>query len=288
MVSVERERPAFPAHPVMALPAPIPPPPIEDGCVLGPPDFVGIGAMRSGTTWWFAIMKRHPGVASSGVPRSDAADADPKAYVQAENAKAYVNKEFHFFDHYGRVATVDPAEYHRYFPRLPGQLAGEWTPRYIYDFWTPPMLWSVAPDARILVLLRDPVERFVSGVGRFTSLGFTADAALCNEQFSRGLYWQQLANVLSYYPREQVLVLQYEKCVRDFVGQAHRTFEFLGLDPADWSCPPDPRAPIGIVANGHRAVNAATRDAVRRAYQADIRRLLADFPELDGALWPSA
>ncbi|HEX5121107.1 MAG TPA: sulfotransferase domain-containing protein [Pseudonocardiaceae bacterium] len=275
---------AFPAHPVLALPFPLLPPPIEDGWKVGPPDFVGIGAMRSGTTWWWSVLKRHSGIAANSGVTAHGGDGD---HDRIRDATAYINKEFHFFDHFGQVETVDPAQYHRYFPRPPGALAGEWTPRYLYDFWTPPMLYSVAPQTKVLVLLRDPVDRFVSGIARFTSMGITADPALYNDQFARGLYWQQLRNVLSYFPPEQVLVLQYEQCGQDFIAQAERTFAFLGLDPAAWDRPADPHAPVGIVTDGAGVVNAETLAAVRRAYQADTRCLLADFPRLDGALWTS-
>jgi len=40
-------------------PEPPPPPP---GFVTGPPDFVGVGAQKAGTTWWFRLIEAHPGV----------------------------------------------------------------------------------------------------------------------------------------------------------------------------------------------------------------------------------
>jgi len=38
-------------------PLPAPPPP---GMRVGPPDFVGIGVAKSGTTWWFSLLMGHP------------------------------------------------------------------------------------------------------------------------------------------------------------------------------------------------------------------------------------
>src|SRR5271167_1629970 len=35
-------------------------PPVPPGMRTGPPDFVGIGAAKSGTTWWFSLLVRHP------------------------------------------------------------------------------------------------------------------------------------------------------------------------------------------------------------------------------------
>jgi hypothetical protein len=275
----------LPRHPVLALAEPLPPPPVPEGWQIGPPDFVGLGAMRAGTTWWWAMLKRHPGICShDGVSGAGPGVGD---YLRSEQARAYLNKEFHFFDHLAGVADLDPAEYSRYFPRPPGQLAGEWTPRYLYDFWTAAMLARLAPRVKLLVLLRDPVDRFVSGLSRFADMGFPVDSALANEQFQRGLYWQQLANLTQHFPRDQVLVLQYEQCAADVDGQMARTLGFLGLDPGEWQRPADPAVRFGILASGSAAVSAQTLAAVRLGYRADTERLFADYPELVPELWPS-
>ena len=101
------------------------------------------------------------------------------------------------------------------------------------DVWTPALLREAAPEARLLVLLRDPVERFRSGrtlaENRFT-VGSTARAA-ANAAFNRGIYADQLMRLWTAFPREQVLVLQYERCVADTRTQLERTYAFMGLAP---------------------------------------------------------
>ena len=52
----------------------------------------------------------------------------------------------------------------QWFPRPSGSLTGEWTPDYIQCSWVPALLAQAAPGTRLLVLLRDPVERFRSGL----------------------------------------------------------------------------------------------------------------------------
>ena len=113
------------------------------GWETGPPDFVGIGAQRSGTSWWFGQISRHPAVvAPSG-------------------------KELHYFDRFwnAEFTATDGDGYRALLPRPPGKTTGEWTPRYMYDPWTLPLLQLCAPTAKILVLLRDPWDRFISGLG---------------------------------------------------------------------------------------------------------------------------
>ena len=110
----------------------------------GPPDFIGVGTQRSGTTWWFETLLAHPQIKP---PRRR-------------------RKEQHFFDRFcaEELTDADIAEYHARFPRRPGELAGEWTPRYMHDFWTPRLIARAAPDAKLLIMFRDPIERFRSGV----------------------------------------------------------------------------------------------------------------------------
>jgi hypothetical protein len=219
---------------------------------LTPPHFVGIGAQRAGTSWWHGLIESHPQVHALGWPY----------------------KELHFFDQRQQLETADVRAYHEFFRRPPGRIAGEWTPRYMYDAHTPALLRAAAPDARLLVLLRDPVARFRSGLAHD---GAPEDA------LRRGLYHAQLTNVLASFPREQVLVLQFERAVADPAAELARTYAFLGL--AQFV----PRALREPVNRSRGAVAPlAAEDAVRlaSAYAPDVAALAATFPEIDLALWP--
>jgi hypothetical protein len=240
------------------------PPAIPDGWTIAPPDFVGVGTQRSGTTWWYQVITSHPDVAKPpGRP-----------------------KEIHFFDRYCRVANIPADSYHRYFPRPPGKLCGEWTPRYMYDYWTPPMLQRAAPRAKVLVILRDPVERLLSGLAMHLSLGFEMNSRVYH-QFWRGSYWSQLRTLLEYFARSQLLVLQYEQCVADPLTQARRTFEFLGLDPAARIEPAQLTQHVNRTRVEKPVIDGATLSALRRSYRAELTQLFAEFPEMDSSLWPA-
>lgn len=239
------------------------PPHLKSGWTTGPPDFVGVGAQKAGTSWWHAALATHPRVHQ---PRT-------------------APKEHAFFGRFAeRPFTERDAElYHWEFPRPPGALAGEWTPRYMFDFWTPPLLARAAPEARILVLLRDPVERYRSSV-RAQLVGGGNVAVIASEAYARGFYFEQLSRLLEHVPREQLLVLQYEQCRADPRGELGRTFAFLGLDDVDV-----PAEVLGERVNPTRApaleLDEPIVEALRRAYAEDTGRLFAAFPELDPALW---
>jgi len=247
------------------------PPPVPQcppGWRTGPPDFVGVGVQRTGTTRWFRLIAAHPEVVK------------PPAGT----------KELHFFDrfHEGGWDEASAARYHDYFPREEGRKVGEWTPMYCAAPWIPPLLAAAAPDARLLVLLRDPVERYLSGLQLGREVAARRGAPLSRyaplEAFARGLYHAQLATLLRHFAHEQVLVLQYERCAREPATELARTFEFIGLE--DTAFQPDlerhPRRQ-----KQKPALDARARAAFVAAYEQDVKALIEAFPEIDVALWPN-
>ncbi len=241
----------------------------------GPPDFVIIGAQKSGTTWWQGLVEGHLEVVRPPGQR----------------------RELHFFDHFwDRWPTAAQFEhYQRYFPRPAGSLVGEKTPGYLYQPWVAPMLAHVAPAAKLIVVMRDPVERFISGLGllqRSGSLKGEVGAGEVGmrehrivEAIDRGRYADQLEWWLKYFPREQFLLLQYEQCVADTQGQLTRTFEFLGLR--------DQRASVSQIAQtrkkapGHVELPDEMRTLLAARFADDVERLAGLMPGLDLSLWKS-
>jgi hypothetical protein len=229
---------------------------------------VGVGAQKAGTSWWNRLIQAHPDVAAAG--------GGPK--------------ELHFFDRSWEVpfADEDVRRYHAYFPVPEGAVAGEWTPGYLIDFWTPGLIARAAPQARILVLLRDPVERFRSGL---THQLATSRKPLGHRDiqgaFQRGLYAPQLRRVLAAFPAQQVWVGQYEACRADPAAQLARTYEFLGLAPYE----PGADAFRGEVnpTTGRKFEPAdPLRASLLEGYAPDMAQLPELVPGIDLSLWPSA
>jgi hypothetical protein len=163
-------------------------------------------------------------------------------------------KELHFFDdeslnwqqpqdHYG--------SYHAQFSDAPaGSLWGEATP--IYSYWWPAMarIWAYNPEMRLILCLRNPVERAYSHwameTGRsWDTLPFpeaiTSEAERCRAALpqqhrvfsytSRGFYSEQLRRLWSFFPREQTLILRQEELLKDPGDTLSRVHRFLGVDP---------------------------------------------------------
>jgi hypothetical protein len=235
-------------------------PTLAPGESSGPPSFVGIGAQKAGTTWWYELMSTHPDIAS----RDD------------------IHKERHFFDRFGaramRASEID--QYHRWFPRPAGMLTGEWTPDYLSFPWVPPLLQRAAPDARLLVLLRDPVERFRSGLDHLQAMGGRRDGAAISDTVQRGFYFRSLQVWLDHFDPEQLLVLQYEQCLVDRDRQLDATFAHLGLAPHH---PPERDRPEST----RRVLDDQVREYLVSVYAPDVASLAASRPGIDLALWPN-
>jgi hypothetical protein len=249
---------------------PLEAPECPPGWRTGPPDFVGVGAQRCGTSWWYrGTMRSHPSVVRVAKP----------------------GKELHYFD---RFWAAEPSgdfieRYHALFPRPEGSITGEWTPRYMVDFWTMRLLREAAPDARLLIMLRDPIERLRSALQRERMLadeaGTPFELAHMSEAVYRGLYHEQLLGVFELYPRERVLVLQFERCRDDPLGEMRRTQAFLGLEPLD-EMPEKLRRhkrPPGTKPD----LSPARAAELRRRLRDDVARVAGLCPEIDLGLWPS-
>ena len=247
---------------------PVEVPPCPEGWRTGPPDFVGIGAQRSGTSWWYRAIEAHPRV------------------VRVKGQR----KELHYFNRFwtGEVPPDFAERYHSLFPRPPGTISGEWTPRYMYDYWSLPLLAEAAPDARVLVILRDPVERYRSGAARMVRLAEELDRPLRLVEIAdamwRSFYFEQLSRLFELYSREQVLVLQFERCVVDPQGQMHSTCRFLGLEPFE-------ELPRQLVRERDAREKPSLPERMREELVArlsdDVGRLAGLCPEIELSLWPN-
>ena len=247
-------------------------PECPEGWTTGPPDFVGIGAMRSGTSWWFEGLVEHPLVATPPGSR----------------------KELHFFDRYWteEVESDFDALYARLFPRPEGSITGEWTPGYMCDPWTVPMLAEAAPDARYLIMLRDPVERYHSEIAdllkQSRERGYDPlTSFVANHALLHSMYHCQVKRALEILGRDRVLVLQYERCVDDPPAEMRRTQLFLGLEPVATISRERVRSPGVFTGEEKLPLPARLRSELSSALADDVRQVAALCRELDVGLWPN-
>lgn len=242
------------------------PPPAPPGCDVGPPDFVGIGAQKAGTSWWFELLLAHPAV------------YHPPG----------VHKERHFFAPFAVEAFESPDvdKYHGWFPRPPGTVTGEWTPDYLHQRWVAPLLAAAAPEVRLLVMVRDPIDRLLSGLAHAEMHSGSHLGEVMADAVERSFYSAPLRRFTDLFPPEKVLVLQYERCVADPLGQLERTFRFLELDELP-STPTVADVRVSPTLSAKPELSDDARLRLRDLYAADVTELTASYPDIDVDLWPN-
>jgi len=234
--------------------------------VSGPPDFVGIGTHLAGGWWWADLLGAHPQV-------HPPADGE-------------WSQEF-FSPFCARpMQDADVVAYHARFPRPAAGVVGEWSPRYLYDAWTLPLLRRAAPDAKLLVLLRDPIERYQSALSyRLAEERRHGKWVSMTDVVNRGRYASQLEALYAFFAPEQVLVLQYEQCLAEPQAQYERTLAFLGVDatilPRGVRRLQRRQARPGVA---RRAI--AALDLERSAPAEWVRRVRTGRPRVHVELWP--
>lgn len=217
---------------------------------LGPwralPDFIIIGAMRGGTTSLYMYLIQHPRV-----------------------ARAF-RKEIHFFDlGYWRGLNW----YRAHFPSLPygyimrllwrrNLITGESTPYYMFHPLAPRRIAETLPHVKLIVLLRNPVDRAYSHYWHAVNMGrealsfeeavksepkrlrgereklvddeaYHSPAYQVHSYLARGVYVDQLERWRALFREEQMLILCSEEFFEDPEASLIQVFGFLGLE----ACP---------------------------------------------------
>jgi hypothetical protein len=253
------------------------------------PDFLIIGAQRSGTSSLYDHLTRHPQVAPA------------------------VRKEVHFFDD---KFTRGLRWYRAHFPsslyrycveRLRGHeiVTGEASPYYLFHPAVPRRVSQTAPGLKLIILLRNPVDRayshynhecrmgreclpFEEAIERETErLGDEAEKllderihfSLRHRSFSylaRGIYVDQLEAWERFFPRERMLILQSESFYSDPPAALRQVFRFLDL-PA-WEPESYPKLPYPRYEN----LDPTLRKRLTDYFEPHNRRLFAHLGrELD-------
>jgi hypothetical protein len=173
------------------------------------PDFLIIGAQRSGTSTLYQYIARHPDV------------------------RGAFRKEVHFFDTYYDHGLD---WYRACFP-FHG-FTGESSPSYLVNPDVPVRVAEVLPNVKLIAILRNPVERAYSAFNRNIrrrresrpfAEAIAGSSTLEFAYLERGLYAEQIERWLQHFRREQLLVLGAEKFFGDTLPVLQRVYAFLGL-----------------------------------------------------------
>ena len=186
------------------------------------PDFLVIGAPKAGTTALHAALARHPQLYMSPVkePKFFLTDGPPPRRGGGPGDVQTFREHVWRRGDYEALFSAAP----------PGALSGEATPFYLHDLAAQQRIRRLIPAARLIVIVRDPVERAHSNWTHLWSAGLeplndVVRACAAEEQrmaagwsafwhyVGLGRYGRQLQHLYTLFPREQVLVLRYREIV---------------------------------------------------------------------------
>ena len=204
------------------------------------PDFFLIGAPKAGTTALHAALAGHPDLFLSPVkePKFFLCDGRPPAR-QAGPGDAHSAREWIWDrDRYEALFAAAP----------PGALRGESTPFYLHDPRAAERIQRLVPEARLIALLRDPVDRAHSNWMHLWSDGLEPVpdfVTACRAEDERvragyapfweyrglGRYGEQLERLYSVVDRRRVHVLRYRDLVDDPTATLDGICAFLGVAP---------------------------------------------------------
>lgn len=208
------------------------------------PDFIIIGAQKAGTSSVYEYMVQHPDIVKAS------------------------RKEIHFFD----WAFFRGSNWYKsHFPKLKNNnhtLTGEASPLYLYHPESAKRIYETLEDVRLIVLLRNPVDRAIahyrhevrkgnesksigeafnrheSSQARFEEIVENPDAFTLNDQcFSyipRGFYHAQIQNYLKYFNLNQMFFLESDRFFESPETSVQEIWKFLELElpnsnTIDWS-----------------------------------------------------
>lgn len=240
----------------------------------GEPSFFIVGAEKAGTTSLHDYINQHPAVVESH------------------------RKEVQYFSRYFYKSW---GWYRAHFPfrrHLEKKICGEGSPYYMFHPYTPERIHSTLPNARIIMLLREPITRSVSQyyhevakrretlsleealaaepqrtAGELERMSTPTYLPFRHEHFSyiaKSTYADQVQRYFDVFPRDQVMVIQSERFFRDTAAVVREVFSFLRIDPS--FVPPD-LAPANVSTRKKESLLPETRQRLERYFAEQNERL---------------
>ena len=263
------------------------------------PTFLVIGAARSGTTALHGFLAQHPDVFMTR-PK------EPNFFAFEGEQPDFKGPGAEFVNN----SITDPEAYQRLFDAASAERArGEASPLYLYSPQAPARIRRRVPDARLVAILRNPVEQAYSHYlyARKEMIEPLADfeQALAAAPEREAAHWQplfqyadfaryglQLRRYLDLFPRSQVRLYRYERFVRDPLGVVQDIFRFIGVAPEfvpdvsrranEGGIPRHPRLQSLVMRPNvaSRLAGAVLPHRTRRWLRDRISRANADRPEM--------
>ena len=223
------------------------------------PNFFLAGTVKAGTTSLYHYLAQHPQIYMSPIkepsyfatelrPENFVAAFQPQMFREQEEAREYVDGPMNE-PRFGGPIT-EWGDYLKLFRKVDGETAiGEASVSYLWSRTAARNIAERIPEARIVLMLRNPADRAYSQYLQAVSSGQVRNSFreqiqasmrrpegskfdVLNPLLEFGLYFEQVERFFQYLPREQVRVYLYEEYRANPGGTLADLFGFLDVDPA--------------------------------------------------------
>jgi hypothetical protein len=201
------------------------------------PDFLIIGAGKSGTTSLDNYLKQHPQIF---IPQFK----EPNFYGYENNTPEDFKDNPGELTHYKNSVT-DLQSYLKLFEKaLPFQVIGETSNTYMYHEGAAARIKYYNPNMKLIAVLRNPAERLYS---RFLHLARedrrpTEEFSDClkkdtiwwqrNDLIKEGFYFRHLSKFFRSFPSQNIRIFLYEELNKQPDRVLKEIYSFLGVDPS--------------------------------------------------------
>lgn len=195
------------------------------------PNFFIVGAPKAGTTSLYFYLEEHPEVYMSPIKETN-------YFSQAEIRQQEL--------YYNELLISSSAEYERQFGGVTNEKAiGEASVSYLFYPSVPEKIKAFNPDAKIIVVLRNPVDRGYShylmdkrlGLVKFSLEEITNKSndnqalnLFYQQYIGLGCYYDQVKRYLDTFGQDRVKIFLYEDIIKDINGVVKQTYNFLNVD----------------------------------------------------------
>ena len=176
-------------------------------------DFVGIGAIKSGTTWIYECLQEHPQVCLA--PKDQAKIA---FFLKSSPLKEEID------------------QYQSFLPSKNCELIGDFHVAYMKREESAERIKRHNPDIKLIVCFRNPIE-MVYSLYRYAKFSkhknwesFEQGLKVEPAMLESGFYYKYLEKFFSNFPKENILVLIYEDIWKDKVKFIQQIYKFLGVN----------------------------------------------------------
>lgn len=201
------------------------------------PNFIIIGAGKAGTSSVFYYLEQHPQIYMSSFkePKFFALEGEPIDFQGPD--KDIVN----------RTSVNSLEAYQNLFQGVSEEIAiGEASPIYLYSPKAPGKIKHYLPEAKLIAILRNPVERAFSSFTHLLREGYenlSFEQALAEEENriqkkwaplwhykQKGYYYEQLKRYYDIFDRQQIKIYLYEDLQANSTKLIQNIYSFVGVD----------------------------------------------------------